>query len=84
MSEQSNEREPVKDLATLNSLDERDMLAGYNAGLNGDGHEPSIELNRSYWHGWRNGRMDRYKMSIDEAARALAHEYVNRKRGAVS
>jgi ribosome modulation factor len=69
-------RKPVSDLATLNQLDERDILAGYFAGLDGDGHEPSLEFNRSYWHGWRNGMMDRYRMKPDAASAALAHEFV--------
>ena len=71
-----NEREPISDLQALSEQDERDMLAGYNAGFSGDGHEPSAEFNRSYWHGWRNGMMDSGRMRIDEPARLLAHLFV--------
>lgn len=76
----SQEREPVKDLETLGALDERDLLSGYWAGFRGDGNEPSLEMNRSYWHGWRNGMVDSGRMKTDAAQMELAHLYLNRKR----
>jgi ribosome modulation factor len=60
----------------LNELDKRDVYHGYKAGLNG-APEPSIELNRDYWHGWRNGMVDGgHWKNPDEAQRKLAHEFV--------
>ena len=38
------DREPIADLTTLDNLDSRDLVAGYFAGFNGDGHEPSVEM----------------------------------------
>ena len=73
------EREPISDLQTLAEQDERDMLAGYWAGFRGDGHEPSAEFNRAYWHGWRNGMADSGRLSIDAAMRKLAAEFVARR-----
>lgn len=69
------DRTPVSTVIELAVLDERDILHGYLAGLNGR-DEPGIEFNRDYWHGWRNGMMDRGRMPIDQAARALAHDVV--------
>jgi ribosome modulation factor len=73
----SDERKPVTTLAELDALDERDMVSGYRAGMNG-APEPSIEMNRDYWHGWRNGMADSGRIPIDEAMRTLCHEYVKR------
>ena len=70
------QREPIKDLETLAQQDERDMRYGYFAGLHGDGTEPSYEMNRSYWHGWRNGMVDSGRMKKDAAQAVLAHEYL--------
>lgn len=71
----SDDRKPVTTVAELETLDERDIISGYWAGRNGR-DEPGVEFNRDYWHGWRNGMMDSYRMPIDAAARALTHEVV--------
>lgn len=71
-----DERTPISDVATLDQQDERDMVAGYWAGFGGDGHEPSPEFNRSYWHGWRNGMVDSGRMKGDSAMAKLAHEVI--------
>jgi ribosome modulation factor len=72
------ERTPVSTLAELDTLDERDVIAGYWAGYRGDGHEPDLEFNRSYWHGWRNGMHDSGRLQGDWAMASLAHEYVRK------
>jgi len=72
------ERTPIEDIKSLDEQDERDMLYGYLAGLNGR-DEPSCEFNRSYWHGWRNGMVDSKRMVIDDAQRKLAHDCVENK-----
>ena len=72
------EREPVAYLETLDSLDERDVIAGYFAGKDGDGHEPSPEMNRSYWHGWKCGMADSGRYTPDETHRQLIRLYIQR------
>lgn len=70
-----DERKPVTTVAELETLDDRDILSGYLAGLNGR-DEPGIEFNRSYWHGWRNGMRDKGRIPGDAAMAQLAHEIV--------
>ena len=77
---EENERAPITDLKTLDDQDERDLLAGYWAGFRGDGHEPSAEFNRAYWHGWRNGMADSNRLPIDSAMRKLCSEWLDRER----
>lgn len=72
----SADRKPVSTIAELETLDERDVLHGYFAGLAGR-EEPGVEFNRAYWHGWRNGMMDGRRAPIDPEAGALAHEIVS-------
>ena len=71
-----NSRAPLRRATELDDLDERDLMAGYWAGFGGDGHEPSAEFNRSYWHGWRNGMIDSKKMKGDATSAALARDVV--------
>lgn len=73
-----SERDPVADLATLDSLDERDVISGYWAGRDGDGNEPSLEMNRSYWHGWKCGMADSNRYVPDETHRELIRLYIER------
>lgn len=56
-----------------------DCVAGYRAGLDGT-PEPGSDKSKSYWHGWRNGMMDKGRLPIDEAARNLVAEVVRRQR----
>ena len=53
------DREPVDNLTALDNLDSRDLVSGYFAGFNGDGHEPSVEMDTAYYHGWLNGMITR-------------------------
>ena len=76
-----DERIPVQTLEELDGLDERDMMHGYLAGYRG-APEPSIEMNRAYWHGWRNGMVDGGRMAKDEAQAILARRLVARERDA--
>ena len=70
------ERMPVSDVATLRTLDERDILSGYYAGLAGR-DEPGVEFNRAYWHGWRNGMRDNGRIPGDSAMAKLAADVIN-------
>jgi hypothetical protein len=71
------ERKPVTTLEELDSLDERDIVSGYHAGRAG-APEPSIEMNRAYWHGWRNGRVDGKYAQPDAAQMTLVGLYIKR------
>jgi hypothetical protein len=49
-------REPVRFVHELRRLDGGDVLSGWQAGMSG---QPcSEDRSRSWWHGWRRGRID--------------------------
>jgi len=62
---------PVEKLCDLARLDPEEIQAGY-----ADGHtdtpEPGGNRSRSFWHGWRCGQMDSFRMEQDAAAREMA------------
>ena len=74
-----SEYQPISSARELEVLDEADCVAGYRAGLDGS-PEPGSDKSKSYWHGWRNGMMDKGRLPIDGAARNLAHEFVRSQR----
>jgi hypothetical protein len=64
---------PVFLLAELSSLDAEEIMRGYWAGL--DNAPISMDkASRSYWHGWRNGRVDSGHAEPDVAQRALVEQ----------
>lgn len=75
-----SEYAPVRTKAELELLDEAEMLAGYQSGYSGDA-EPGSNRSRSFWHGWRNGRVDGKHDEIDCHQIALAREVVGSYRG---
>ena len=74
------DREPIADLTTLDNLDCRDLVSGYFAGFNGDGHEPSVEKNADYYHGWLNGMCDKGRMQPSATHKQLVHEWHERSK----
>lgn len=66
-----NDRTPVEDAAELALLDEAEMIEGYHDGRSGE-PEPGGNRSKSYWHGWRNGRVDGHHAEPDAAMRLLA------------
>jgi len=62
---------PVTTIADLDMLDGDEMTDGYLAGYR-DAPEPGSDRGRSYWHGWRNGRMDGGHAAKDDAQAQLA------------
>lgn len=48
---------PVLTLADFRQLDDGEVLAGYFDGFHGR-PPPGSHRSRSFWHGWRNGRID--------------------------
>ncbi len=75
MSVQAFPLSPVRTLADLNSLDQDEILLGYEDGRRGD-PAPGHNLSRSYWHGWRNGAVDGGHREKDEHQEALAAELI--------
>lgn len=70
---------PLSTAAEADLLDMDDCVEGYKRGLRAD-PEPGSDKSKSYWHGWRNGMMDRGLIPIDDAARNLVSEIVRRQR----
>jgi hypothetical protein len=75
-----SEYAPVRTKDELSQLDEAEMLAGYYAGFSGD-PEPGSDRSRSFWHGWRNGRVDGGHDQIDCHQVKLAREVVGTYHG---
>ena len=71
--------EPVRTLADLDLLNEREILEGYLSAERGD-PEPSENRGRAFWHGWRNRMIDYAELPNDEASQALCREYLARER----
>jgi len=70
---------PVMSAAELAVLDPDETMAGYRAGLE-NAPEPGSDRSRSYWHGWRNGRVDGGHAQPDLAQQMVAREYLGYRR----
>lgn len=64
----------VSTKADLESLDQEDIVLGYVAAMNGEVQEPASDKSRGYWHGWRNGMVDRGYAKIDTEQQRLVRE----------
>lgn len=73
-----NTRIPITQVADLMDLDKDEVVEGYFDGFKNElcGDNRS----RSYWHGWRNGRVDGKHAVKDSAQSALAHSVVSQKK----
>ena len=71
--------QPVATLEELDTLDPCEMIKGYQSGLRHE-PEPNESKGKSFWHGWRNGMMDRGYMKSDIASESLARLIVARSR----
>jgi ribosome modulation factor len=60
-------------------LDEEECLAGYRAGLNGE-PEPGSDKSRSFLHGWRNGMVDKGRLTISTDQVEYAKSYIRAQR----
>lgn len=69
---------PISTLSDLELQDDRDMVAGYISGSDGTS-EPGSDKSRSYWHGWRNGRVDGGHQPKDNHQAVLASAFVGRR-----
>lgn len=66
-------RIPVKTKADLETLNSDEILEGYRDGYWGD-LKCGDNRSRSYWHGWRNGRVDGGYAETDDAQMLLVHD----------
>ena len=76
------ERKPVETLAELDLLDSNETIEGYRDGYDGE-PEPGDNRSLSYWHGWRNGRVDGGHAKGDLAQERLAREWVRRPKAVI-
>lgn len=74
-----SEFKPVSTLEDLNLQDTDELVAGYRAGLRNLA-EPGSDQSRAYWHGWRNGQVDRGNREPDVAQAELARRFILRQR----
>lgn len=65
---------PAKTVADFRQLDDGEILEGYFDGFHGSA-APGSDRSRSFWHGWRNGRVDAGLAEPDFAQRALEQEF---------
>jgi hypothetical protein len=73
-----SEYQPLSTAAEADMLDMDDCVAGYQAGLRAS-EEPGSQYSKSYWHGWRNGMIDRGLLPVDAASTNLCREIVRRQ-----
>lgn len=66
------QRSPVTTAADLATLDEAEIIEGYNDGR--EGFPCSGNRSRSYWHGWKNGMVDSYRADPTPESRALIRD----------
>lgn len=69
----------VSSLEQLDALDDYELLEGYRDGIAGD-PEPGDNRSLAYWHGWRNGAVDKGLREKDDEQAILAHLWVARQR----
>lgn len=74
-----SEYQPLSTAAEADFLDMDDCVEGYMSGLRTE-EEPGSDKSKSFWHGWRNGMIDRGKIPIDEAAQNLCREMIRRQK----
>lgn len=69
-----SEFQRVSTMADLSLLNEDEVVEGYLSGLRGD--KPDQTKSKSWWHGWRNGMVDKGRLPPDAASQALAKEFI--------
>lgn len=63
---------PVESVAEFRQLDDGEILEGYFDGFHGS-PAPGSDRSRSFWHGWRNGRVDA-GLDLPDAAQRMLEE----------
>jgi hypothetical protein len=69
------DRQPITKASELDALDDAEIIEGYWDGFHGE-PEPGDNRSLSYWHGWRNGAVDKGHRKGDAAQAALAHDVI--------
>lgn len=68
----------VSTIEELNLLNKDEITEGYLSGLAGD-KEPGSDKSKSFWHGWRNGRVDgKWAANPDYEQGKLARECIEK------
>lgn len=67
---------PVQTVDDFRTLDDGEILEGYLDGFHGEA-APCSGRSRSYWHGWRNGRVDSGHCLPDAAYLALVDAFLD-------
>lgn len=70
--------EPITTMAQLDALDQDAIVAGYLAGF-GSVAVNHMRTDAAYWHGYRNGQVDRGVEPISPEQADLARQYVARE-----
>ena len=78
MTASDNSRAYVVTVEDLQSLDRDEVLEGYEDGF--EGWPCGDNRSRSYWHGWRNGRVDGGHAALDYYQHCLAHAFYKHER----
>lgn len=71
-------RRPVWLASDLETLDDAEIIEGYQDGL--EGFPCSGNRSRAYWHGWQNAMVDKGRMKSTVAQQFLARDVVARNR----
>ena len=66
----------VQTVEDFRTLDDGEILEGYLDGFHGEA-APGSGRSRSYWHGWRNGRVDSARCLPDQAYLTLADAFLD-------
>ena len=74
-----SEYNPIVSIHDLKLCDSQEMLDGYWSGFHGE-PEPGSNRSKSFWHGWRNGRVDGNHSKIDYSQQILANVYVQHQK----
>lgn len=69
------DRKAISCVADLADLDDAEILEGYADGRRNEA-TPGGNRSLSYWHGWRNGRVDGGHAENDAAQLKLCRDYV--------
>ena len=71
---QTDGSRPVTTIEDFRTLDEGEILEGYLDGVHGN-PPGRLDCSRSYWHGWRNGMIERGALPVDEATLSLRRAF---------
>lgn len=71
---------PIETVGDFRCLDDGEVLEGYFDGFH-NAPPPGSDRSRSYWHGWRNGRVDAGLAEADPPYLALRRAFLRLQAG---